>query len=149
VKSHFYPAHGYFFGDYNNISAHDNVIRPIWTRMHNNQLSIWTAIIDDVFLGEEEYDSPAFPFALEQNSPNPFYGNTSFSFTLKQSSEITLKISDLYSREIVKLIDNEYRLPGKYTVHFDSRKYLLSPGIYYFSLSGNMVNQVRKMIIER
>ncbi len=49
VKSHFYPAHGYFFGDYNNISAHDNVIRPIWTRMHNNQLSIWTAIIDDVF----------------------------------------------------------------------------------------------------
>ncbi|HOF80061.1 MAG: sialidase family protein [Bacteroidales bacterium] len=145
----FLPSSWIFFGDYNNISAHDNVIRPIWTRMHNNQLSIWTAIIDDVFLGEEEYDSPAFPFALEQNSPNPFYGNTSFSFTLKQSSEITLKISDLYSREIVKLIDNEYRLPGKYTVHFDSRKYLLSPGIYYFSLSGNMVNQVRKMIIER
>jgi len=35
-----------FFGDYNNISAYDGVVRPIWTREDNRRLSVWTAIID-------------------------------------------------------------------------------------------------------
>ena len=34
-----------FFGDYNNIDAHNNIIRPIWTRIDNKTLSIWTALI--------------------------------------------------------------------------------------------------------
>ncbi len=35
-----------FFGDYNHISAHDGVVRPIWTRMDEGELSVWTAIMD-------------------------------------------------------------------------------------------------------
>lgn len=35
-----------FFGDYTNVMAHNNVIRPIWTRLDDEKLSIWTAIID-------------------------------------------------------------------------------------------------------
>jgi hypothetical protein len=35
-----------FFGDYNHISAHDGVVRPIWTRMDKGALSVWTAIMD-------------------------------------------------------------------------------------------------------
>ena len=42
----FKPHPGVFFGDYNNISAYDGVVRPIWTRMDGNKLSIWTALID-------------------------------------------------------------------------------------------------------
>lgn len=41
----FIPTTNVFFGDYNNITAHNNVIRPIWTRLHQNQLSVWTAIV--------------------------------------------------------------------------------------------------------
>ena len=37
---------GIFFGDYNNISAHDGIIRPIWTRLDEGKTSIWTALID-------------------------------------------------------------------------------------------------------
>lgn len=44
--SPFVPDSNVFFGDYSNISAHDGVIRPIWTRCDDGQLSIWTAIID-------------------------------------------------------------------------------------------------------
>jgi len=46
-ESPFRPSPGIFFGDYNNISAVNGVIRPIWTRSDNGQLSIWTALINE------------------------------------------------------------------------------------------------------
>ncbi len=45
-ESPFTPENGLFFGDYNNISAYDGVVRPIWTRQDGLQTSIWTAIIN-------------------------------------------------------------------------------------------------------
>lgn len=44
-ESPFTPNDKVFFGDYNNISAYDGIIRPIWTRLENGTLSILTAII--------------------------------------------------------------------------------------------------------
>ena len=42
----FQPSQNVFFGDYNDISAEDGRVRPIWTQLEGKQLSIWTAIID-------------------------------------------------------------------------------------------------------
>jgi hypothetical protein len=43
----FTPSTFVFMGDYNNISAYNNIVRPIWTSMEQNyNLNIWTAIID-------------------------------------------------------------------------------------------------------
>ncbi len=42
----FDPTKFVFFGDYNNISAHGGVVRPIWTRLEKGTLSVWTAIMD-------------------------------------------------------------------------------------------------------
>lgn len=42
----FKPAQLIFFGDYNNISAYDSIIRPIWTRYEKGKLSVWTALIN-------------------------------------------------------------------------------------------------------
>ena len=43
----FTPTSGVFFGDYTNIAAFNGKIYPIWMRLHNGQLSIWTTIIED------------------------------------------------------------------------------------------------------
>ena len=40
------PGNNTFFGDYNNISARNGVIRPIWTEYHEGKLSVWTALVD-------------------------------------------------------------------------------------------------------
>ncbi|MBL8015722.1 MAG: exo-alpha-sialidase [Ignavibacteria bacterium] len=45
-ESPFFPLQETFMGDYTNIAASNGVIRPIWTRLDSNKLSIWTAIID-------------------------------------------------------------------------------------------------------
>lgn len=42
----FTPNPSVFFGDYNNLSAHDGIIRPIWTRYSEKKLSVWTALIN-------------------------------------------------------------------------------------------------------
>ena len=42
----FEPNPYVFFGDYLNIAALDNVIRPVWPRMDNGKISLWTALID-------------------------------------------------------------------------------------------------------
>ncbi|MFT4753587.1 MAG: hypothetical protein ACI85Q_001131 [Salibacteraceae bacterium] len=44
-ESPFTPITYVFFGDYINISAHNGMIRPIWTRYENGKLSVWTAIV--------------------------------------------------------------------------------------------------------
>lgn len=44
--SPFDPTKFVFFGDYNHISAHNGVVRPIWTRLDKGVLSVWTALID-------------------------------------------------------------------------------------------------------
>ncbi len=45
-ESPFTPNPMVFFGDYNNISAYNGIVRPIWTRYEKGKMSIWTAIID-------------------------------------------------------------------------------------------------------
>ena len=44
--SPFIPREDVFFGDYNNISAYNGIVRPVWTRMEDRVLSIWTALIN-------------------------------------------------------------------------------------------------------
>lgn len=144
----FVPDSNIFFGDYNNISAVNNVIRPIWTRLHNSQLSVWTAIIDTTLTGIGDYSEPAIPFALNQNYPNPFSATTHFSFKLRSPATVSLKVIDIFGRQIACLIDREKLSSGMYVEHFDARKYHLASGVYYFMLTGDNINQVRKMVVE-
>lgn len=45
-ESPFEPNPRIFFGDYTNISVHNGVIRPIWTRLHKGRITAWTALIN-------------------------------------------------------------------------------------------------------
>lgn len=145
----FLPWSGVFFGDYNNVSVHNNIVRPIWTRLQEGSLSVWTAIIDTAAVLNTEINEPEqIPFAsLEPNYPNPFMQSTVISFKLMQPERITLKVYDLLGVEITTLISKEDRLPGKYVEHFDANNYNLSPGVYYFALTGNGINLKHKMML--
>lgn len=46
----FLPNPKIFFGDYTNISVHNGVIRPIWTRLHKGRISLHTALINQTDL---------------------------------------------------------------------------------------------------
>lgn len=148
-ESPFLPNAGVFFGDYNNVTAHDNVVRPMWTRLNNGDLSVWTAIIDvDAVITTDVPEFNGAPVAtLDPNYPNPFRESTVFAFRLAQASSISLKVYDMLGREVATLIDDEYTGPGKYIRKFDASSYNLRQGVYYFTLSGEGLLLKRKMML--
>jgi hypothetical protein len=42
----FSPSKAVFFGDYINIVAHKNIVRPIWMTMNRGMTAVWSAVID-------------------------------------------------------------------------------------------------------
>jgi hypothetical protein len=143
-ESPFIPSSGVFFGDYTNVTAHENVIRPIWIRLQAGQLSTWTAIVDPGIVGVPEEEQPVAE--LEQNYPNPFSESTFVSFKLRRPSVVRLTVCDQLGREVAVLLDCAMDA-GKYTEHFDASSSNLTPGVYYFSLVSDQLNLQRKMIL--
>jgi hypothetical protein len=145
----FVPNSGIFFGDYTNVTAHNDVIRPIWARCHNNQMSIWTAIIDPTVVGIEEEVKDAVPISLEQNYPNPFAESTWISFKLHQPAPVSLIVYDQLGRQVEVLVRNEQLQAGKYSYQFNTSGRNLAPGIYYFSLVSLEKVMKQKIILSR
>ena len=137
----FIPDTGHFFGDYNNISAVNDVVRPIWTRLHNGQMSILTAIVDPLIIKAET--ESMVPFADAQVSPNPFTHNTAFSFKLHYPANVSLSVNDITGRMVISLVNNRMMLPGKYSRMIEAEGYSLKPGVYYFILTvdGNITTK--------
>lgn len=52
-ESPFVPNPKVFFGDYTNISVHNGVIRPIWTRLQKGKITLHTALVDEKQLNNQ------------------------------------------------------------------------------------------------
>ncbi|MEI6899895.1 MAG: T9SS type A sorting domain-containing protein, partial [Bacteroidota bacterium] len=146
-ESPFNPLSSLFFGDYTNISAYNNMIRPIWTRLDGENLSVYTAIVDSLFTGISKNTDILSPITLDQNYPNPGDEETYISFKIHAPARITLKVTDMLGREITTLINDRQFQPGKYIEHFDITRFNVAPGVYYFSLISGDRSQKRKMVI--
>jgi len=148
-ESPFIPNHGVFFGDYNNITAHNNIVRPIWTRLHIGQLSIWTDItpFDSSLSTNDEIASVEIKNIKQY--PNPVSNNISYvSFKLHESSIIKLEIFDIHGRLIHTVIDNNQMGYGKHIVPININELKLQPGLYFHKLSINGKSKTSKVIIE-
>ena len=83
-------------------------------------------------------------FALEQNYPNPFNPSTTINYSIKEKSNVELKIFDLLGGEIAVLV-NEEKTPGNYDVSFDASS--LSSGVYLYTIKAGSFVQTRKMLL--
>lgn len=145
--SPFLPVNTIFFGDYNNITAHNNIVRPVWTRLHVGELSIWTDITPfDSSLSTN--DVVSIEIQNVKQYPNPVYNNTSYvSFKLHDSSVIKLEIFDQLGRLVHTIIDNYEMGYGKHIVPINLNELNLKSGIYYHKLSINGKSKTLKTII--
>jgi hypothetical protein len=100
----------------------------------------------------DKYEANILPteLALQQNYPNPFNPATKISFDLPQDSKVSLVVYDLLGREVTMLVNNEFKVAGKYTYDFNATS--LSSGVYFYRLvvsSSNPLETVSKMITKR
>lgn len=85
-------------------------------------------------------------FELNQNYPNPFNPATTLSFVLDHSSFVSLKIYDVFGREVRTLI-NEYQPEGYKSMTFDAGN--LPSGVYFYRLRAGAFSETKKMLLLR
>ena len=143
-ESPFVPTQNIFFGDYNNISAHNNMVRPIWTRMDDGVRSIYTAIVD-MTVGMEPQAS--IPFSITQNYPNPFNSSTIISYKIQEAGQVSLIVYDQMGRMVAQLFNQKWHDRGKYEFVFQNESYQLKTGVYAYELQAGSYSTHRKMVI--
>lgn len=132
-ESPFVPSPGIFFGDYTNITAHNNIVRPIWTRLNNGNLSIWTDVTPFEILSSNDYVAPNIHEAVQY--PNPATNISYVSFKLHKDSNVSLALYDQQGRKVYSIFENEKKGYGKYIIPIKLDELTLQNGSYYCKLS--------------
>ena len=83
-------------------------------------------------------------YRLDQNFPNPFNPVTTITFSMPESSHVTLEIFDLQGRRVATLVDGQ-RSAGDHTVTFDAAQ--LSSGAYLYRLHAGEYVRSRQMML--
>jgi len=82
-------------------------------------------------------------YALEQNQPNPFRGETAILYQVPVEQIVTITISDLTGRLIRSY--ERYSVPGQNTLVLDRLK--LTPGVYEYTMVAGDFIATRKMVV--
>lgn len=83
-------------------------------------------------------------FVLKQNYPNPFNPSTKIEFNLPANGNVILKIYDISGKEVSRLINNEFRNAGNYSIDFNAS--FLSSGVYFYKLEAGSFTGIKKMM---
>lgn len=96
-------------------------------------------------------ETPALPFALYQNAPNPFNPSTTIRFYLPERRPVALDVYDVSGR-LVKRLTEGNREKGMHSLSWDGRDAAgrdVGPGMYFARLKAGKDIQSRKMILAR
>ena len=83
-------------------------------------------------------------FALNQNTPNPFQGETVIGFNLPEAQEATIAVQDVAGRTI-KVIEGDF-VSGYNQVTLNSND-LPSAGVYFYTLTAGDKSATKKLIL--
>jgi hypothetical protein len=134
-ESPFIPDNSHFFGDYTNLSVVNGIIRPVWTRLHQNYQSLWTAILTENDLINIIPEKNIVELSI---APVPSKRYVSVKYRLKKDTQVTVNLIDNTGRLIDTLINEQWRKFGKNREVFDLDKLHLQQGIYLLQIiTGN------------
>jgi hypothetical protein len=133
---------GYFFGDYTNISAYDDVIRPIWAESNSN-MEIHTAIINPLALSQS---NPVRPTASVKVFPNPFSQKIIVTLENNAATSLSVKLFSMDGKEVSTLMKKQIISAGEHTLEFNAPYETLSTGVYYLKLIKDKTIETKKMV---
>ncbi len=86
----------------------------------------------------------AVNFTVSQNYPNPAKDNTTITYRLTETNNVSLEVFDNLGKKVITL-DQGKKTPGKYTIDLNTNK--LSAGIYTYKLNVGNKSVSKKMSI--
>jgi len=96
-----------------------------------------------VGINQNESQNTPSKCSLQQNYPNPFNPETTITFSITKSGQVTLKIYNSIGEQVATLI-GQYLPAGSHQIKWQPSG--LSSGIYYYTLNADSYNQTKKMI---
>lgn len=147
-ESNFTPQRSIFFGDYITIKADKGKVYPVWTRMDNASLSVWTAVIEDGDLVVSVDDFVKNEnFYLSQNYPNPFNPSTNINFYLVEDSFVSLKVYTSLGEEVAVLINDNLK-KGQHEIKYDiyQTASVTASSILFYRLQTDKYSSTKKMV---
>jgi hypothetical protein len=84
-------------------------------------------------------------FNLSQNYPNPFNPVTKINYDIPKNSIVKLVIYDILGREVMKLVNNELKQPGRYVVVFNGTNF--ASGVYFYRIEAGTFIESKKMVL--
>lgn len=83
-------------------------------------------------------------YLLFQNYPNPFNPSTTIKYSVPKPGNVTIKIFDINSKEIMTVVNN-YHTAGNYIESIDLSAF--SSGVYYYELTAGNIKLFNKMVL--
>ncbi len=133
-ESAFLPDGSIFFGDYNNIAAHNGVIRPVWTRLEGRDISVWTAIVDSYVLAD---------LNNEKLKVNYSDGELKLSTSKKLKGSVTI---EQMGNDWVVNFPMEKIQAKELVLNFDEP---LKPGVFYITVKGKKARYRRSFVVKK
>jgi len=132
----------------------------VWQDNRRGNWDIYAKIVnwDWTDVGDEQNAGLPNRFELAQNYPNPFNPTTTIPFKAGSGEHIarspihtTLIIYNILGQKVRMLVDEE-RLPGNYSVIWDGKDYSgkeVTSGIYFYQLKTKDFTDTKKMVLLR
>jgi len=139
----FTPTSAVFFGDYTNITAHNGIVRPIWTRLESGQLSVLTAIVDTALSIEESFSVPDPEIEV---FPNPSEGTFCLAFKMHTATPFSVELLDITGKFITSLHEGMTQT-GRQIYYFNASDYGLQSGVYYIAVRSNEKTFLKKWVL--
>lgn len=111
-----------------------------------NQVATYYILTSDNVTAVNENGTVPSGYALEQNYPNPFNPSTNINYQIPVASHVTLRVFDILGNQIAILVD-EFKQAGSYNSAFSALHSALSSGVYFYQLTTQEFNSVKKMIL--
>jgi hypothetical protein len=86
----------------------------------------------------------AISYELSQNYPNPFNPTTTISYSIPQSSFVTLKVYDILGSEVAELVNGQVEA-GVHRVNFNA--FNLNSGVYFYTIKAGNFNETKKLML--
>lgn len=149
-QSAFGPDSGVFFGDYIHIAAYNHHVYPIWMRMDDSVISVWTALVLDTGNGPLGPDGSPSNVASDNSQSVGIWTTGSpaepgITFSTVESGPVEIVLYDLLGRSVAVLINGTY---GAGECHFGLPENIAN-GIYMAKLRSGGEQWVTKVFVDR
>ncbi|MEZ5083467.1 MAG: T9SS type A sorting domain-containing protein [Bacteroidales bacterium] len=111
----------------------------------NNTVFMKVEISDLLSTGIEEGNAPIVMEDVSQNYPNPFSGTTWVNVNIRQSTSVSLEVTDMLGKVVYRIPERNVQ-SGPLRLAIDATG--LTSGIYFYSVKAGDSVVTKKMIVE-